>query len=467
MGNCLNGDSRRPSVEASTLPNQQQSSLSRATDSASTGTSDADANAHRDVPVSQSARSAGGGGSRAPSQGSQATLNMRQPLLQRVISRTNAINQPNPPGLTDSRSLAPAVQPANRSERPAGREAALPASERTAHPTRPTGSARARIAQPASQRTEMTALGLRPRRTTPRGEMMNQSSDVDVVRTVPAGQGNQIPGANCSSGRLLGTRTEFSNVRVEHTAAQVSLARSRILGEELVDQRRYVPVARMPPPRESSRQTELLPRFGSGPGPRPSTTRDGPRPPTTRELINRQMERASADITILDLSMTYARTGAPFIPIRSADRGIQSASLDTYPRRDFTVTEPDESSARRVRATEWTSNLWRAIRHQGGSVERTVNLNEVESRSPKIRFQILFPAARATVHQLPQEDVIYEAMAMIIAAHNEAIPSHHARMKTFLASHPDQWALSHQILAGIGKSNPFLLLWFFKLTMLS
>ena len=457
MGNCVNGDSRRSSAEASILPSQQQCPPSRTTHSASastsTSTSTRDTNANRDVPVSQSAHPVGGGGSRAPSHGSQATLHLRQPLPQRVTNRTNAPNQPNPPGHTDSRSLASVAQPADRSDRPAGREVALPASERTDPPS---VSVRARVAQPASQRTETTAVALLPRRTTPRGEMMDQGSDVDVVGTVPACQGSQIASSSFYSGRLLTRRAELSNVRIERTAAQDSLTRSRILGEELVDQREYVPIPQIPLPRESSRQTELLPRFGSGPGPPPR-----PRAPTASELFHRRTERASTEITALDIALTYARTGGPIMPFRPPGRVFQSESLDSDPRRGDTVTEVGDSRARRVGPTGWTSNLWRALRDQGGSVERPETLNEVESQPLKIRFQILFPARGATITEFRPEDVMYEIMARIIADHNAAIPNHHARMEPFRASNPDAWALRHQTLGpepGIGESVPFPLL---------
>jgi hypothetical protein len=445
MGNCLNGDSRHSSVEASPMPIQQQSPPSRPTDSAITFTRDA--NAHRDVPASQSARSAGGGRSGAPSQRSQLIINMRQPRFQRVNNRTNAASQPNPPGVADSRSLVSAAQPTDRSDSSAGREAALPASELT---NPPAVSARAHISQPISQRTGMTAPALMPRRTTPRGEMMNQRSDIDVVRTVPAGQRSQIASASGFRGRLLGTRARFTNVRIERAAAQVSLARSMVPGEERVDGRRRVAFPEINPFREHS-QIELLPRFRSAPAPRAATN---------IEPVGRQTQRDIVSLTGLDIAMTYARTGVPTLPIvRPADPIIRRESVNPEPRCGDTVAGAGDSRSRRARATGRTSNISGVYRHQGGSAELPATPIEVGSQPPKIRIQIIFPALHAAIPEVRPAGNIYEKMATIIADRNASVPPHHARMVDFHASLPEQWTFSHQVLGpepGRGTSVPLL-----------
>jgi hypothetical protein len=440
MGNCIKGDSRRPSVEAPLVQTQQQRPPTCATVSVDTGARGP--NPPHDVPISQSAYA------RPHSQGSPAFLNRLQALPRRPMNRTNAATQPSPSDLADPQNVASAAQPTHRADRSAGGEGPHPASRLTDHPA---DSAEAQSAQPVTQRTEAAALAFSPRRMTPRGEMMNQTSDLGVVRTVPAGQGSQTASASLFSRLRPTTRTEFQNVRIERAAAQATFPRRMGQREELVNHREiYVPVARIPPGAESG-QIEILPRFGSA-----------PRAPTTVELIDHRIERAGADITALDIAMTYTRTSVPIASIRPAGGRAQSELSDINPRHGITVAEPGNTRARCGGATGWTSGLLRALLHPLPSVERPPIVNELESRPPKIRFQILFPAARATLSELPLDDVIYETIARIIADRNAAIPNHHARMKTFLASNPAEWALSHQVLGrepGIGKSVPSPLPW--------
>lgn len=320
-------------VTGSTVQSQQSSPPTQPSNSTSKGTRDP--HAYRDMPLSQSARSASRGSS-ALSQASIATSTGLPSIREDLFGRANAASQHHSANFAGSQSVSSATPLSDPTDRSAGRDAARPVSRRTYPSTVSAGTqptyqilqrrAGAQIAQPTTQRTEAAAQASSPGGGAPRGELMNRRTDVTVAPTGPAVERSQI-----------------------------------------------------------------------------------------------------------ELS-------------------------DMTPRHHVTATEVRTTRSGRAVATGLASDYWSRFHISEHPSEPSPIINEYESRPPNIRFHIFFSDARVALDETYEGETLYGFVSKVIAHHNATVPRHHPRMKPFLSSNSNIWALSGHSMdqpSYHGKSIPF------------